>query len=918
MGWIDKILNEILTESSRTVTGWVLAWVSTKVSLYQGLNDAADKLRRTHNRVQSLLIDAESLDIEQETVRRWVCEMKAWAFNAENHIDEFRTLSDVIKHAKEAPSRKRKRPVPSLGPLVKRYRIATDIAKIESRLVEIHEDRRNLRLKPSDGQRRSDGSNEMDSVPSVATFDESRIVGRSKECESVVAALKADSVSNLHVVVIYGLAGIGKTTLAQLVCKHFSKSDREASSSRRTRTASRRLQKGYKREGTESVSGDEGYFDMKIWVSMTNAYDVVKATKEIIKEITGEECRDQSFDHMQNHLKELVKGKRFLLVLDNFCSREAKFWESLCLPLLKGAKGSQVLITAQNDGVSRGMTKLHLVPLQGLQKDDCCKLFSAIAFPQANGDVDQKLKDISESIVDICQGSPLATISLGELVKSETNVDNWKTICNQMLENNSACPILRSFMASYHQLDYQWKQCFAFCSIFPDNYEFDKDELIRMWTAQGWVQSMSEADGSMLLNSLRAMSFVVECSTESCPSKTKCKYTMPNLIRRLACSLSQNELLVMEDNELNPPSGQFQFRYASLFHRKDQILFEKLYDQVSLRVLKLFNKSETGVGRIPEDLFKKLKDLWLLDLSNSGIEELPDSVGKLVHLRYLGLAGTSVKKLPESVENLYNLQTLELKCCYKLSSLPRGTSNLVNLRHLILHLCWKKFEDLSSMPTGINYLTSLKTLSRFTVTKEDGCNLRELKDLDLHGELCICKLENVTKASDAEEANLKEKDHIDKLMLRWSNGTSSVQLGADAWKAVADGLQPHKYLKCLWILNYPGSAFPDWLGNTSFSSIETVRLSCSEKCESLPLLGQLPKLKHLHIEGMKKLRNLESMKGFPSLETLTIKDMPVLETFCEFVDGEFPELIQIAISGCPNLPDTDRLNIPGRINVSRN
>lgn len=34
----------------------------------------------------------------------------------------------------------------------------------------------------------------------------------------------------------------------------------------------------------------------------------------------------------------------------------------------------------------------------------------------------------------------------------------------------------------------------------------------------------------------------------------------------------------------------------------------------------------------------------------SGIEELPDSVGKLVHLRYLGLARTNVKELPESVE----------------------------------------------------------------------------------------------------------------------------------------------------------------------------------------------------------------------------------------------------------------------------
>lgn len=86
-----------------------------------------------------------------------------------------------------------------------------------------------------------------------------------------------------------------------------------------------------------------------------------------------------------------------------------------------------------------------------------------------------------------------------------------------------------------------------------------------------------------------------------------------------------------------------------------------------------------------------------------------------------------------------------------------------------MHLEWEGIKDLSSMPTGINYLTSLKTWSRFTVTNEDGCNLRELKDLDLHGELCICKLENVTNATDAREANLRAKYHIDKLMLRWSS-----------------------------------------------------------------------------------------------------------------------------------------------------
>lgn len=909
MDWITVLQNLGLPELVKKVVEFLLTKAYSEVSRLQGLEDEIAKLRRTHERIQFLLIDAEERrHIEDEAVKGWLRELKTVGFDADDLLDGFQTHINVFKHAKEAPSRKRKRswygiPNPSLGVdtgLVKRYNIATEIAKIQSRLDEIYESRRNLRLKPSDGKRRKEGSNIAVFVPAVASLDVSRIVGRSKDCDSIVAALKADSDLPLRVIAIYGIAGIGKTTLAQLVFNHFSNSDREEVSE----------------NPSGSLSGVRRHFEKTIWVSLPKVCDTARATKEIIEGITGKLCKLPSLNHLQDCLKKFVKGKKFFLVLDNFWAEAFKFWDNLSLPLLEGAKGSSVLITTQSEEVSRRIANLHLVHLQGLQMDDCRKLFSALAFPQEKEGVDQ-LKDIGERIVDRCQGSPLATISLGKLLSSESNVDNWKIILDEMLvlEDNSTRQILPSLMISYHHLNYQLKQCFTYCSIFPDNFEFDKDQLVRMWIAEGLIQQNGrrplEAIGSRLFDYLLWMSFFVR-STKPCSSGTICKYTMPNLIHDLARLLSKTELLVMEDSELNPSSGQF--RYASLLHRKHvPILFEKIYHQEHLRALKFYNESEMGVVEIPKNLFDKLKYLRLLDLSNSGIENLPDSVGKLVHLRYFGLSGTSVKALPESMKGLYNLQTLELNFCSNLSSLPQGTSNLVNLRHLSLHLDWEHINDLSFMPTGIDHLTSLMTLSRFTVTNVDGCNLRELKNLDLRGELCICKLENLTNPSDAREANLGEKKHIDKLMLRWSGDTSNAQQGANIWEEVANGLRPYKYLKCLWILNYPGSKFPNWLENSGFSSLEMVRLSCSGECESLPSLGQLPKLKHLHIEGMKKLRNLENMKGFLSLETLTIKNMPDLNMLCEFEDGNFPKLSKVVVSQCPNLPDP--MDLPKRIDL---
>jgi hypothetical protein len=77
-----------------------------------------------------------------------------------------------------------------------------------------------------------------------------------------------------------------------------------------------------------------------------------------------------------------------------------------------------------------------------------------------------------------------------------------------------------------------------------------------------------------------------------------------------------------------------------------------------------------------------------------------------------------------------------------------------------------------SMPLHLGSLTSLQTLSRFSVAKGDGCDVTELNNLNLHGELCISKLENMKNGFEACAAQLKFKRYLRFLMLRWSNRKS--------------------------------------------------------------------------------------------------------------------------------------------------
>ena len=151
---------------------------------------------------------------------------------------------------------------------------------------------------------------------------------------------------------------------------------------------------------------------------------------------------------------------------------------------------------------------------------------------------------------------------------------------------------------------------------------------------------------------------------------------------------------------------------------------------------------------------------------------------------------------------------------------------------------------------------------------------------------------------------------------------------------VLEGLQPHPSLKSLKIENFEGEKFPSWIlarnnngsGGFLLEQLSKIHLENCDKCNKIPTLGHLPRLKVLQIEKMDNLtcigtefymnyggeRSSNSGGGsgrnvvFPALKTLHLKYLPNLVEWkdameLKTIETVFPCLEELIITSCGQL-----------------
>ncbi|XP_025634575.1 putative disease resistance RPP13-like protein 1 isoform X2 [Arachis hypogaea] len=680
------------------------------------------------------------------------------------------------------------------------------------------------------------------------------------------------------------MGGIGKTTLAQLVYH-----DDEVKKN----------------------------FDFQAWVCVSEEFDVIKVTKTIIETITSRSCKLTDLNLLQHDLKEKLARRKFFVVLDDSWNEDYDAWNSLLKPFQNGVKGSKILITTRSKKVASVVQTVPPHELSLLSHEDCWLVFSKHARLSTDSMQNTTLGKVGRNIVKKCNGLPLAAQALGSLLRGNSDVKYWNHILKSEIWefSDDRIKVVPALRISYYYLPSCLKECFVYCSLYPKDHEFDKDELILLWMAENFLQpvgkkSMEEV-GDEYFDELVARSFFQ-------PHSTREKiFVMHDLVHDLAMIFGGDFYFRAEEVE-NTVEVDIKTRHLShnakgnypmskLLGVCDKVKHTRTFLEVNLDWGIPFNMENA-----PCILLSQLKYLRVLSFKCFPLDSLPDSIGELIHLRYLDLSKTYVVTLPESLGNLYNLQTLKLNGCSNLKILPAGMQNLVNLRHLdITGTC------LHEMPKGMSKLKGLQFLSDYIVGKHEENKIKELGALaNLHQSLSITKLENVVNSNEASEARMCDKDGINSLSLWWSVDKDENTVDSQIERDILDKLRPHSNLKELQIRGYRGTTLPDWLGHSSYHNITKVLMGGFlsggfRNCCMLPSLGELPSLKHLKIKGFERLgivgaefyQNHDSCveTPFPMLETLWFESMPCWKEWRSLEFNAFPRLRKLTIWGCPML-----------------
>ncbi|XP_058067574.1 disease resistance protein RPP8-like [Magnolia sinica] len=840
-------------------------------SLY-GVRDQVEWVERELRRMQCFLKDADAEPSSDARVKNWVADVRDIAYDAEDVID---TILRIEQQRRSGYVGFFKRRMFINVELSARDEVSNGIEQIKNKIREISASTLTFGIKDLEEGSSSRAESLQRQRRTSPLFEETEIVGFEEVVKTLVGRL-IKGTPRRCVVSVVGMGGIGKTTLAIKV---------------------------YNNDAVKK------HFDCFAWVSVSQECVLNDLLQSIIKcfmTLNKEELETADYVQLKQKLFDHLKGRRYLVVLDDMWKTKA--WDYLVDAFPNTNRGSRVLLTTRNRDVASyadARSSPHMLQLLG--EEDGWKLLSKIAFLQQDIHYPQNLEKIGKAIVEKCCGLPLAIVIIGGLLsRKATDANEWEKVLRKISSQfiDDEFPITRILALSYEDLPYSLKPFFLYFGVFPEDHEIRVKKLIRLWTAEGFVEPAREEAAEVCLEELIHRSLIQVAKRSSIGGVKSCR--IHDLLRELSISKAKEDNFLdvqnQHTNPLSPPKGR---RFA--IHQAPSKFTFLNASYLHLRSVLWITKNSGWLRKEQEKfLYRRFNLLRVLDLSYIKIPKLPNEIGTLIHLRYLGVMVDplmtffefflNVKRstptsLPSSMINLHNLETMYVRESSCSIYIPSFIWKMKQLRHvdvpkgiiIISEGLWSKIVRRPSL--GLDCLANLETLKGVRAGDwiEDylgkQTNLKRLEICEIlwsgHGK----GLSN----------SLTKLDHLQSLSLQWEDAIP-----------VFLSFSHHLHLKKMFLrgkLKQLPESY-EFSPNLTKLTLEGSRLM-EDPMETLEKLPNL-RILRLLLDSYKGEKMVCSAQGFPQLEYLHVEKLDELEEW-RVEEGAMPRLLHLLILECSHL-----------------
>ncbi|PHU18407.1 hypothetical protein BC332_14102 [Capsicum chinense] len=521
------------------------------------------------------------------------------------------------------------------------------------------------------------------------------IVGFEEEKEWIIRKLTIGP-SEVDVISIVGMPGLGKTTLA------------------------------YRVYNEKSVVG---HFDVRAWCTVDQERNEKKLLQRIFNQVIGLKgsFNEDGIDNdVADKLRKHLIGKRYLIVLDDLW--DTATWNELTRPFpSEFQKGSRVILTSRKKEVAvHGKCHSDPLDLRLLRLEESWELLEKRAFGEEH--CPDELKDVGEKIAQKCDGLPLVLDLIGGVISRKENKEAlWLEVLNNLSSFifNDEEEVMKVIQVSYDHLSDDLKPCFLYLASYPNDKDIDISLLKQLWSDEGLVEPTDlksvEEVMEVYVDELISSSLVIvrsgrhsSCQIHDlvhdfCSIKARMEKLF-DLTSSIFLSSSSSSHLMLHRRTIIYDEWLHSGDTSSLFIPEKRNISIKHLLSLKLKYM-MCDLSFVPTKVLPHSCH--LRDLRLLKMLEVCDIMLTDTVlneiGMLVHLRCLRIP-MKAKALPPSFSNLCNLETLEVTNFMPDLVLSPTIWSLAKLRHVEINDTCSVFNSDIDKPTKLENLTTLECL----------------------------------------------------------------------------------------------------------------------------------------------------------------------------------------------------------------